>query len=775
MDSRHEGPRRAETRQGRLFAPEVEPDPWEVDELADRLLAEVAFPEAPFGPYDYLVPENLRDKVEVGRRVRAPLGKGERTLVGYCVNVAPVGAQRPTRVLRELEGVVDAAPLASPATVRLARWIADAYVAELGVVLETVIPAAVRTQAGTREKVFLTIPPEVWAARDQWRIPARQRAILEAMAGADRPLTVQELAQRAGCSESPIQSLRRKGMLVEQVRRIESGEVVDRPEQAEAGLALHQDQQRAFDAILAPVAAGRHETIVLHGVTGSGKTEVYIRAIEEVIQRSRQAIVLVPEISLTPQTRQRFRARFPHVAVLHSNLTDAERNWYWQRIARGESQVVVGARSAIFAPTPKLGLIVLDEEHDSSFKQDTQPRYHARDVALWRARDEGIPLVLGSATPALETWQRASDGEFTLVEMPSRVSGLPLPTVDTIDLRVEQREGRMRGSVSGSLLDAIRLSLAKGGQVILLLNRRGFATSVQCPACGYVAKCPDCDLALTHHLADATIVCHYCDYQLPVPGRCPQCQFEGIRFAGLGTERLEQEIRGRFSQVSILRMDSDTMRKPGSHEEALARFRAGEARLLIGTQMIAKGLDFPKVTLVGVINADTALHFPDFRAAERTFQLVTQVAGRTGRGKLGGHVIVQTYNPDHPAIMAACRHDYGRFAAGELPARRALGYPPFGSLARIIARGENGPATQTFVEVLGQRLRAELATRGLAGRVLGPAPCPLAKLRGKFRFHLLVQLPDRDSLRILVRDATREVALPRGVQSLIDIDPLDML
>lgn len=764
-----------DSRQGRLFALEPPAEVWDEDELRDRLIAEVVFAEAPYGPYDYLVPENLRDRVEPGRRVRVPLGKGERTLVGYCVHVGPAGSQSPNRTLKEVRGVVDAQPLVGLPLIQLARWIADYYLCDLGVAMETLVPAAVRGQAGTREKTFLSVPADVWARREQWPLSVRQRAILEALASAPQPLTPQELATLAGCSTAPIQTLRKKGYVVDNVQRVMSGELTERPAEFEAPLSLNAEQQRAFDAILAPVVAGRHETILLHGVTGSGKTEVYIRAIEEVIRRGRQAIVLVPEISLTPQTRQRFRARFPHVAVLHSNLTDSERHWHWQRIARGESQVIVGARSAIFAPAPRLGLVVLDEEHDASFKQDTQPRYQARDVALWRSRNEHAPLVLGSATPALETWHRARQGEFTLVELPQRVSGRPLPEVTTIDLRTELRAGGSRGSVSRPLYDAIRAALTAGGQVILLLNRRGFATSIQCPACGYVARCPDCDLALTHHKADALALCHYCDFQLPAPSQCPECRFAGIRLAGLGTEKLEDEIRGRFPQVKLLRMDSDTMRKPGSHEEALARFRAGDVRLLIGTQMIAKGLDFPNVTLVGVVNADTALHFPDFRAAERTFQLVTQVAGRTGRGSLGGHVVVQTFNPDHPAIVAARRHDYEQFAAGELPGRQALGFPPYGVLIRIIVRGESAPVTQSYSELIGARLEEEFARRQLPARLLGPAPCPLAKLRGKHRFHVLVQATDGEQLRAVVRDVARGCPLPKGVQWLVDVDPVDML
>ena len=413
-----------------------------------------------------------------------------------------------------------------------------------------------------------------------------------------------------------------------------------------------------------------------------------IQAIQQVVRFGRQAILLVPEISLTPQTVARFRARFDRVAVLHSHLSDVERHEHWRRIARGEVEVVVGARSAIFAPTPHLGLIVLDEEHESTFKQETAPRYHARDVALRRAADQNVPLVLASATPSLESWHRAQRGEYRLVEMPRRVLNRPMPAVRTIDLRDEVHSKQSRGAISRPLHRAMDEALRDGGQVILLLNRRGHSTHIQCPACGHAMRCPECDLALTFHRHDSSAVCHYCDYHSAAPTACPECNFAGIRFSGLGTQKLEAEVRARFPNYPCLRMDTDSMRARGSHEQALAAFRDGKTRILLGTQMIAKGLDFPNVTLVGVVNADTALHLPDFRAAERTFQLVTQVAGRTGRGPQGG--LRAGANAE-----SRCAGDRGGRAARsgrrspreELPHREALGYPPFASMIRIVIRG----------------------------------------------------------------------------------------
>ncbi len=566
-----------------------------------------------------------------------------------------------------------------------------------------------------------------------------------------------------------------QGLVLEESRRVHKDDLEDKPHTREQRHDLNPDQQLALDRMLQALNSGRHQTLLIHGVTGSGKTEVYIRAIEEMVGFGRQAIVLVPEISLTPQTCQRFRARFDRVAVLHSHLSDAERHWHWLRIASGEVQVVVGARSAVFAPTPHLGMIVLDEEHDGSFKQDTAPRYHAREVALWRARAENVPLVLGSATPALDSWQRAQNGEFALIEMPRRVLDRPLPDVTIVDLRVAAKGYYHGGAISRQLQLAMRRALEEDGQIILLLNRRGYATAIQCPSCGHVVRCSDCDIALTHHREKNKAICHYCDYTIVAPSVCPNCGSAGIRYAGLGTQKLEQEVRARFPHAPCLRMDSDSMQRPGSHEQALARFRAGEIKILLGTQMIAKGLDFPNVTLVGVINADTALHFPDFRAAERTFQLVTQVAGRTGRGEKGGWVLVQTFSPEHPAIQAAARHDFATFAQQELPVRAEFHYPPIAAMIRLIVRGPSQMAAEHFAEHVVAQLREAATATGAEIRILGPAPAPIAKLRGMFRFHALLQDPDRDRLRAVVRKATAELKPPEGVQWVVDVDPLDVL
>jgi primosomal protein N' (replication factor Y) len=758
-------------RQQELFATDA--PPWEIDAAAERTVASVVFPETPYGPFDYAVPEQLRARAAPGRRLRVPLGKANRSVVGYCVRLECRPSVR--QELKDVLGVVDVTDLVPPVLLQLTEWMADYYLCPWGQVLEAVVPAGVRGRAGTREVTYLSVPIHVAAKLTQLKLPPKQAQALKTLAAAPRPLTPSELATAADCGPGPIERLREHGLIASETRREHEARGPQRRELPTLPWALNHDQQQALASILAAIRDGRQETFLMHGVTGSGKTEVYIQAIQEVLRGGRQAIVLVPEISLTPQTCERFRSRFAHVAVLHSHLSDAERHWHWHQITQGRIEVVVGARSAVFAPTPRLGMIVLDEEHDGSFKQDNAPRYHAREVALWRTRREQVPLVLGSATPALESWQRAQDGHYRLLELPRRVLDRPLPDVATIDLRTEFQERRSRGAVSRQLHIAIAEALREGGQVILLLNRRGYSTSIQCPACGHVIRCRDCDIALTHHREANKAVCHYCDFTIVPPSQCPECGCHEIRYAGLGTQRLEQEIRSRFRDVECLRMDSDTMQRPGSHEQALARFRSGEVKILLGTQMIAKGLDFPNVTVVGVINADTALHFPDFRAAERTFQLVTQVAGRTGRGDRGGRVLVQTFSPEHPAIQAAIRHDYAAFARSELPVRREFGYPPFAATIRLIVRGPQESAVEQFAERLAERLRSGAASLVPAVRVVGPAPCPIAKLFGKFRWHALVQGQDRDQMRAIVRQATADIKPPAETQWAVDVDPLDLL
>ena len=747
--------------------------PWEEDDARTALVATVVLSEIIDKPLDYLVPEALLNDVEPGRRVLVPLGRGNRRVTGYCVEVGiqPTGGRR----LKALAEVIDDRALVSPHMLRVTQWMAERYFCTWGQVLQAILPAGVRKSAGTRLVTRVRLDEGVVEALGDLKLSAKQRAVVQHLAQQAEPQTPADIAAALACSQAPITALRRKGILRSDVQRIRSDLPEEKPVAREAPHNLNPEQQKALDTILAVLERREHATLVMHGVTGSGKTEVYIRAIDEVVSYGRQAIVLVPEISLTPQTEARFRSRFDQVAVLHSHQSDAVRHAHWDRIVRGDVQVVVGPRSAIFAPTPHLGLIVIDEEHETTFKQESTPRYHAREVARRRAEIEGVPLVLGSATPSLETWHRAQQGTYGLISLPNRVENRPLPAVGTIDLRMEFRRRNSRGAVGRQLHIAITEALKAGGQVILLLNRRGYSTHIQCPACGEVVLCPECEIALTHHRVRDVAVCHYCNHERPTPRSCPKCNFVGIRHSGMGTQKLEAEIRARFPEATCQRMDTDSMQKPGSHAVALDRFRRGETQILLGTQMIAKGLDFPNVTLVGVINADTALHMPDFRAGERTFQLVTQVAGRTGRGPKGGRVLVQTYEPDHMAIRAAVLHDYEAFADGELPSRERRRFPPFTEVVRIVARGPLEATTKAFMDQIWEVIAKQIAANELDVHKLGPAAAPMPKLRGNYRYCLQLQSVDGEALRQAVREAAKTIREPDEIQWYIDVDAVDML
>ncbi|MEQ1825690.1 MAG: primosomal protein N' [Pirellula sp.] len=759
-------------QQAELFPKELAP--WDIDAASETPCVTVAFPESPYGPFDYRVPDELTGQIQPAQRVVVPLGKSNREIVGYTLSLQI--SSYPRDLLKPVLRVVDPHPLCNSNLLLLIAWMSRYYLVPIGQVFEAVIPAGVRAGAGTRNQTLLK--PSTKASDDSLvkALPVKQRQTLQQLILADEPLSVDQLKHLAQCSDGVIKKLRELEFIQSYSERIMSHNKDLLPEVHARVMppAMSSDQRIALQTIRAAIDSGEHETILLHGVTGSGKTEVYMQAMEQVISFGRQAIVLVPEISLTPQTRSRFQNRFGSVAVLHSNMSGPERHYQWKRISEGAVQVVVGPRSAIFAPVPYLGLIILDEEHENTFKQETIPRYHARDVAIHRASIERIPLVLGSATPSLETFYRARVGQYKLVSLPRRILNRPMPEVTTIDLR-SNRIDVDRGSLSKPLIKAIEQTLTDKGQTILLLNRRGFATSIQCPACGFVVQCPDCDMALTHHRDGSKAVCHYCDYTIAAPQVCEKCGFDAIRLAGLGTQKLEMEVQQRFPDAVMARMDSDTMRKPGSHERTLADFRSGRVQILLGTQMIAKGLDFPNVLLVGVINADTALHFPDFRASERTFQLVTQVAGRTGRGDKAGEVLVQTYSPDHPAIVSACKHDYETFSTLELAHREQFGYPPYASLARIIVRGPVQVEVEEFAESIVKKVHLEIAKTSAPVRVLGPAPPPIAKLRGHYRFHAMLISKDASSLNTIlsrVQSATKPVG---ENLYLIDIDPIDML
>lgn len=783
-------------RQTSLFAEaDLPPNPlaWEVAAEADRLLAEVVFNRPLTTVFHYLVPNELRELIGPGQRVQVPFGRGNQTLNGYCVGLSteiPSG-----KALKTIAAVLDREALIDARMLELTRWIADRYLCGWGQVLESIIPAGVKSKAGTREVTFFGLapdlvtrlahvpsPPSVGERGEgtgseanrliALKLPAKQKAVIEALVAAGRPLRVDELSEAAQCGIAPIHGLRDKGLIVALRERVLNAPAMPTPE-AHREIRLNPDQQRAVDTILNSVRSSEHRTLLLHGVTGSGKTEVYIRAIEEIVSYGRQAIVLVPEISLTPQTIRRFASRFPSVAVLHSHLTDAERHGHWQQIASGAVQVVVGARSAVFAPTPHLGLIVIDEEHETSFKQDSTPRYHAREVARRRAELERVPLILGSATPTLESFLKVLNKEDVLISMPKRVEQLPLPPVVIVDVRNDPAIAK-GAAIGRALFTSINAALKEKGQIILFLNVRGYSPVLWCRGCGEGVKCPDCDITLTYHKERAVALCHSCDRSAPLPSVCPKCGKPGLLNLGVGTERLEAEVRTRFPDVKCLRMDSDTMSQRGSHDAALEQFRHGHVQILLGTQMIAKGLDFPNVTLVGVIDADTLLHQPDIRSMERTFQLIAQVAGRTGRSARGGRVLVQTSSPEQPPIVRAAAHDFLGFATDELRHRKALNVPPFSNLVRVILRGPDEKEVRAYADKVGALLRAGAKELSLEVRILGPAPCLVTRLKANFRYHLQLTSAELASLQRLWLHAAPQFPSHPEVEFVVDVDPLNL-
>ncbi len=741
------------------------------------LFADVVFDRPLDHAYTYAVPESLRESVGVGKRVQAPFGRGDKATAGYCVRLSETG---PDREVKEIARVLDDEALLTDNLLRLTRWMADYYLCGWGQVLNAVVPAGARDKAGTRAATFVEAVPDAELPSPEPSLTAKQKAAWESLRAAGKPVEARQLARTARCGPAPVEALVTKGLARRVVRRLDR--FTDTTEEAgpPESVTLNADQLKVWAPLEEALRQGGFRPFLLHGVTGSGKTEIYLRAIEEVVRQGKEALVLVPEISLTPQTVQRFRSRCALVAVLHSHLSDAERGGHWRRVAGGQVQVVVGARSAVFAPTRKLGLIVIDEEHEGTFKQEATPRYHGRDVAVMRARLENVPILLGSATPSLESWHNAQRGQYTLLSLPNRVLDRPMPRVALIDQRHEEPRGRFH-ALSHGLEFAMREALQQGGQVLLLLNRRGFSTHVHCPACGYVETCRFCDLALTYHRQRDVMLCHYCAFEQAPPERCPSCGQVQVRYQGLGTEKLQAEVEEKFADFVVRRMDSDTMKRPGSHARVLAAFRRGQIHILLGTQMIAKGLDFPNVTLVGVVNADVGLHLPDFRSAERTFQLLSQVAGRAGRGPRGGRVLVQTFNPEQPCVALAAAHDYEAFVNQELVHRKAHGYPPYQRLARVIVRGREQEETSTFAERMAeafqaaQRALAESATPAAPVRLLGPAEAPVFRLKGQFRYHFQLQSASPGALHQLLRAVLPTLRPPSGVEFTVDVDPLQML
>ncbi|MBI2850494.1 MAG: primosomal protein N' [Chloroflexi bacterium] len=631
---------------------------------------------------------------------------------------------------------------------------------------------------GKRPKLFLSLALNAEEARQavsrlRERMTSKQADLLSYLAEQKEPVSLATARRGTKCDKASIDDLVRKNLIRLQRLEVRRDPLAGRSVNLSFPLTLTNDQHQAFQSICESLRSGLQATpkvFLLHGVTGSGKTEVYLQSLAEAVKLGKRGIVLVPEIALTPQTIERFSSRFAgRVAVLHSQLSPGEQFDEWQRIRKGEVDVVIGPRSALFAPQPDLGLIILDEEHEWTYKQsDLSPRYHARDAAIKLAELTGATVVLGSATPDVESYYHAQRGDYHLLRLPGRVTPMentPLPQVEVVDLRQELKSGN-RSMFSRSLSRSIVQAVSGGGQVMLFLNRRGGATFIQCRDCGFVLACRRCDVALSYHLAEDILACHQCNYRMVVPQTCPKCRSQRIKFLGAGTQKLEQEVAGAFPRARRLRWDSDVTKGKNAHQEILDKFRSHEADILIGTQMITKGLDLPGVTLVGVVNADTALHLPDFRAGERTFQLLSQVAGRAGRGWLGGKVIIQTYSPEHYAVRASAGHDYAGFYAKEIDYRRQLNNPPFSRLASLVYTRTNDAACQREAERMKQVLVEEIEAKGIAGiTIIGPAPAFIHRLRGRFRWQIVLRGLELSSF-------LASLPIPQGW--IIDIDPVGL-
>ena len=721
--------------------------------------------------FDYLIPPELEGRVEVGTRVKVPFGR--RQVLGCVTGLAE---QSDHETLKPIAKIIGAQSLVTPQVLELARWIAEYYCCAPETALKSVLPDAVRKeQEGWRERLHVRLLP---GGEGTEALTKRQLEVYQVIEE-NRSLAMQELLKLTGTTAQTVRKLEDKG-LVEIAPQISERDPYANEEIVPTQpLTLNTEQATALEEINDKPG----DFFLLHGVTGSGKTEVYLQAIAHALKQGKGAIVLVPEIALTPQTVERFKARFSTgplktlVAVLHSHLSAGERHDEWHKIRQGRAKIVIGARSAIFAPVEPLGLIIVDEEHEPSYKQEESPRYHARDVAVVRGKREGATVVLGSATPSMESYHNAKRGRYQLLEMPSRADHKQMPLVRVQDMRTEKSKGDQGPPIfSQRLKEAIRNRLEQGEQTILFLNRRGFATSMQCPDCGFVAECPNCSLSLTYHRREQFLRCHVCGHAESAPRRCPSegCGSAKIRFHGLGTEKVEDVLRKLFPDANVTRMDSDALKRKEDYRRILGDFRRGKIDILVGTQMIAKGLHFPRVTLVGIVYADTGLHLADFRAGERTFQLLTQVAGRAGRGEVEGEVVVQTFSPVHPAIQFSRRHDYEGYFEAEMEFREQLRYPPFTRAAMLTLRGRNEEKVSFSADHVKKQI--EPLTESMDDlQISGPAPAPLLRAETFYRYQLMLRTGRMSELSRHLAAITAGLSFPDDVTLTVDIDPVSLL
>ncbi|MFB3891439.1 MAG: primosomal protein N' [Phycisphaerae bacterium] len=743
--------------------------------------------------FDYLWPDELGEPSR-GQRVRVPFGMGNRKTLAFVVETGkPAATGAPAKTagpedqpaaplkLKHVAEVIDDVSQFDPILWKLGEWISHYYLTPLGMVLAAMVPSAVGRHAPREEAVaFLARERKEWPSS----LRLRQRSILDELYEARKqgvePIPIEQLIHHSGAKRDTVRRLMARGLV-----RLETRPVVlpDLDASAESAPPFElNDEQKAVLAEVEGRLGQGFSPMLLRGVTGSGKTEVYVRAIRKVVESGNQAILMAPEIALATQTLQRLIKRLPRVAVLHSGLTDGQRAFYYQQIRDGHASVVVGPRSAVFAPCRRLGLVVVDEEHEPTYKQDSAPRYHGRDVAVMRGSLAGVPVILGSATPSLESLHNAQQGRYRLLRLPHRVRGLPMPRLQIVRLRDEIQAGRVE-LIGRTLTAKMAAALDRREQIILLMNRRGYASYVFCPSCRWTMTCENCTRAMVFHQATRLVLCHYCQHTSELPEQCPACGKKLLLF-GYGIQRIENELAAKFPNARAARMDSDTMTTPQQFQRVFDELAAGKIDILLGTQMVAKGLDFPRVSLVGVVSADTSLSIADFRAAERTFQLIVQVAGRAGRGQTGGEVVVQTLHDQEPAIVFAATHDYDGFAAKELALRKQIGYPPFSRIVRLISRHKNVDKARQGAADLAAALKAILSKGGEPGRtggpsqairIIGPQPAQVLKVRNEFRFDILLMSARPGAIQQLLAGRMDAICRPITAEIIADVDPVNLL
>lgn len=785
--------------------------------------------------YDYRIPEEFEQNIVQGMRVAVPFGKGARQVQGFVVEITHStdyeGELKPIVGLMDLTAVLDEEMLL------LGKAMAHKTYAFQITCYQTMLPAILKAKYEKKIRLIDEIPEDLFfelfkgkneiswdEAEERAILPQlidlkkkeavevvyevknqaktkkkrmlqanlsfeqledekialgkrgpKQRLLLEVLQSLnDQSISVSELTTATNLTTSDIRSGEKKDWLTIKEVEIYRDPFKDQSFKQTVSFKLNEGQEKAIQPILKAVAEERTEVFLLKGVTGSGKTEIYLQTIAQTLQNNKSALMLVPEIALTPQMVNHFKGRFgEEVAVLHSGLSVGEKYDEWRKIERGEARVVVGARSSIFAPVKNIGVIIIDEEHEATYKQDENPRYHARDVAIWRANYHHCPVILGSATPSLESRARAQKKVYTLLELPTRVNKKELPEVEIVDMREEAKQAN-RSSFSVLLQEKIRDRIEKKEQIVLLLNRRGYSSFVMCRDCGFVLPCPNCDISLTLHMDTKTMKCHYCGHEEKIPHTCPSCKGNKIRYYGTGTQKIEEELKDVLPEAKVIRMDVDTTRKKGAHEKLLASFGNGEADILLGTQMIAKGLDFPNITLVGVLNADTGLGLPDFRASERTFQLLTQVSGRAGRAELTGEVIVQTFNPEHYAIQLAKEHDYDTFYKKEMSLRHRGNYPPYFYTILITTSHEEELAAAKKMQQIVQYIKPQLQPETI---MLGPTPKAVARMNNRYYYQTIIKYKSEPHLKAVLQtilvESQREMA--KGLQIAIDSEPMNFI